>query len=417
MRWVDQPRRLISRIALPPARATSANASRVRGCSGPRIAPRMSTISTGGSGRPSTRLGSSSRSSSCQLSGRGVAVRRAAPRRLGGPPAGDLAGVVARVALLLVGGVVLLVDHDQAEIGDRSEDGRARPDADPRLAGAQAAPLVVAGAGGHPGVEQRDRVAEAAPEAVHRLRRQRDLGTSTIAPRPAPAPPGPPRGTPRSCPSRSRRGAGRRRRALARRAPRPLASERRALVGRRARRPRAPRRPPGDACRRRRSTSRVSTRPRDSSRRSVARSRPAVAASSAARAAGPRRSARSTARWRSPSRSPPATASSPSAVASPPARPAAGPRRASAPVPTPGGSTRPRPRAGVEQYSSPTQRPSSTSSGGTPASSASSGSARRPAGSSLRSARPTTTPTTRRRPKGTTSTEPTPTSSIASGRR
>src|SRR5829696_3564943 len=32
---------------------------------------------------------------------------------IGGPPPCDLARVVARVALLLVGGIVLLVDHDQ----------------------------------------------------------------------------------------------------------------------------------------------------------------------------------------------------------------------------------------------------------------------------------------------------------------
>jgi hypothetical protein len=32
---------------------------------------------------------------------------------------------------------VLLVDHDEAEVGDRREDGRARPDGDPRLARAQ----------------------------------------------------------------------------------------------------------------------------------------------------------------------------------------------------------------------------------------------------------------------------------------
>ena len=61
-----------------------------------------------------------------------------------GAEGGDVAGVVARVALLLVGGVVLLVDDDQPEALDRREDRRARADGDPRLAGAQAAPLVVA---------------------------------------------------------------------------------------------------------------------------------------------------------------------------------------------------------------------------------------------------------------------------------
>ena len=137
----------------------------------------MSSTSTAGSERPSTRSGSSIRSSSSQLSGRGVAEpsdqRRA---RAGGAAAGDLAGVVARVALLLVGGVVLLVDDDQARrpaIG--REDRRARPDADARLAVAQPMPLVAALAGAEPRVQDRDPVAEAGDEARHRLRRHRDL--------------------------------------------------------------------------------------------------------------------------------------------------------------------------------------------------------------------------------------------------
>ena len=69
--------------------------------------------------------------------------------------AGDRAGVVAGVALLLVGGVVLLVDHDQAEVANRREDGGPGADADAGLAAAQAPPLVVAlaaeaGAAAHP---------------------------------------------------------------------------------------------------------------------------------------------------------------------------------------------------------------------------------------------------------------------------
>ena len=62
----------------------------------------------------------------CRTSSRGAGAARA----LGG----DGARVVARVALVLVGGVVLLVDDDQAEVGDRREHGRARADRDPRLA-------------------------------------------------------------------------------------------------------------------------------------------------------------------------------------------------------------------------------------------------------------------------------------------
>ena len=45
-----------------------------------------------------------------------------------GPLRRDRAGVVARVGLLLVGGVVLLVDADQAEARHRREDGRACSD-------------------------------------------------------------------------------------------------------------------------------------------------------------------------------------------------------------------------------------------------------------------------------------------------
>ncbi len=61
---------------------------------------------------------------------------RAAAR---GALGGDVARVVARVALVLVGGVVLLVDDDQPEIVDRREHGRARPDAHARLAARAAA--------------------------------------------------------------------------------------------------------------------------------------------------------------------------------------------------------------------------------------------------------------------------------------
>ena len=93
-----------------------------------------------------------------------------------GAARGDVAGVVARVALVLVGAVVLLVDDDQPEPLDRREDGRARADADARGARAQAAPLVVALAGGELGVQDRDGVAEAVDEAADDLRRQRDLG-------------------------------------------------------------------------------------------------------------------------------------------------------------------------------------------------------------------------------------------------
>ena len=76
------------------------------------------------------------------------ARRRAAEHEhrpgLRGPHLGDRAGVVARVALVLVGALVLLVDDDQAEVAQRREHGRARTDAHARLAAAQALPFVVA---------------------------------------------------------------------------------------------------------------------------------------------------------------------------------------------------------------------------------------------------------------------------------
>ena len=85
--------------------------------------------------------------------------------------------VVARVALVLVGAVVLLVDDDQAERSQRREHRRARADADPRLAARAAAPTR---RGARPRdelrVQHRDGVAEALDEARDDLRRQRDLG-------------------------------------------------------------------------------------------------------------------------------------------------------------------------------------------------------------------------------------------------
>ena len=71
---------------------------------------------------------------------------------------------------------MLLVDHDQREVADRGEDGRARADADERLPVAQPQPLVAALAGGEGRVQDRDPVAEAGPEPGDRLRREADLG-------------------------------------------------------------------------------------------------------------------------------------------------------------------------------------------------------------------------------------------------
>ena len=183
-----KPRRLIITIALLPLARTSPSASSVAGCRGPPrgSVSRMSRTSTGGIGRPSTRRGSSS---ARQLEpGLRPRRRRAGDQHraaLARPPAGDGAGVVAGVAVLLVGGVVLLVDDEQAEVGERREDRRAGADADARLAAAQPAPLVVALAVGEGRVQDRDAVAEPGPEAGHGLRREADLGDEDDR-RPAP---------------------------------------------------------------------------------------------------------------------------------------------------------------------------------------------------------------------------------------
>ena len=130
---------------------------------------------TGGSVPPS-RPPSSSRSSACPA----LRPRRRAPvdgdrtleRR---PLRRDRPGVVARVGLLLVRGVVLLVDADQPEAAHRREDGRAGADDDPRLAGgdplALVAPLGLASAPS--GAARSGR--RTGPEAADRLRRERDL--------------------------------------------------------------------------------------------------------------------------------------------------------------------------------------------------------------------------------------------------
>ena len=55
---------------------------------------------------------------------------------------GEIARRIAKPFLLLVGGVVLFVDHDQREMRHRGEHGRAGADDDPRLTGVRRAPGV-----------------------------------------------------------------------------------------------------------------------------------------------------------------------------------------------------------------------------------------------------------------------------------
>ncbi|MEH3055219.1 MAG: hypothetical protein PGN13_14665 [Patulibacter minatonensis] len=114
---------------------------------------------------------------------RGVALGawRGAPAEQDGAvvlrsPGRDAPGVVPRVAFVLVGAVVLLVDDHEPEIVERCEDGRARADDDPRLAAADPPPLVAARPLAEAGVQHGDDIAEALLEAVHDLRGESDLG-------------------------------------------------------------------------------------------------------------------------------------------------------------------------------------------------------------------------------------------------
>ena len=107
--------------------------------------------------------------------GRGRAEHeRAAP--LARHAGGDLASVVARGLVLLVGALVLLVDNDEARIGKRGEERRAGADDHAGLALAHEVPLVKALTGTEARVQDRDVVAEAAAEAAHGLRGEADLG-------------------------------------------------------------------------------------------------------------------------------------------------------------------------------------------------------------------------------------------------
>src|SRR5438067_5887245 len=88
---------------------------------------------------------------------------------------GDGAGVVARIRLLLVRGVVLLVDADDPQRRERREHGRARTHDNRSLAGGDPLPLVPPSRLRQARVEERDAVAETGQETPERLRRQGDL--------------------------------------------------------------------------------------------------------------------------------------------------------------------------------------------------------------------------------------------------
>ena len=88
---------------------------------------------------------------------------------------GDLAGVVAGVAFVLVGGVVLLVDDDQPQLLDRREHRRARAHAHARLARPQSPPLLPALSRGQARVQYRHRLSKAPHEAADDLWGECDL--------------------------------------------------------------------------------------------------------------------------------------------------------------------------------------------------------------------------------------------------
>ena len=86
-----------------------------------------------------------------------------------------VAGVVAHAVLLLVGRIVLLIDHDQPEIGIGQEQRRARADHDRNFAAGDRPPSARAPARGELGMPFRRAGAEARGEAVEEGRGERDL--------------------------------------------------------------------------------------------------------------------------------------------------------------------------------------------------------------------------------------------------
>ena len=97
---------------------------------------------------------------------------------------GHVARLVARRAVRLVRRIVLLVDDDDARIGQRRERGDARAHDDPDLARADAPPLVGALALAQRAVQQGDFLAQIVAQPIQQRHRQAISGTSTSAPLP-----------------------------------------------------------------------------------------------------------------------------------------------------------------------------------------------------------------------------------------
>ena len=134
---IEQHDRLGARASAPrsgPARASGAGA----GCA----SSRMSNTSHARQRTPvDAAAGASSVRTRLALSARGVALPSSSTRAAAARPLGrNVTGVIARVALVLVGGIVLLVDDDQAEVArsvrTRPSEGRRRCARRPRAAAA-----------------------------------------------------------------------------------------------------------------------------------------------------------------------------------------------------------------------------------------------------------------------------------------
>ena len=160
---------------MPPDRRRSLSALRVSGCSGMVVPAHVEHLD--GWQRPA--IDALAQPQPGRVRHRLRAGRRAAEQQHRPVIAGALCrhgpGVVPRIALVLVRGLVLLVDDDQADVGNRREHRRARPDAHPRLAANEPLPFRRALRAGDPRVHDGDDVAEPRLEPLERLRRQRDL--------------------------------------------------------------------------------------------------------------------------------------------------------------------------------------------------------------------------------------------------
>ena len=86
-----------------------------------------------------------------------------------------VAGLIAHPVLLFVGRVVLLVDNDQAQFGERQEQRRARADDDPRAAGGDGPPGVAPLSLSDIGMPLRRKGAKSVAKALQPLRAKRDF--------------------------------------------------------------------------------------------------------------------------------------------------------------------------------------------------------------------------------------------------